>query len=404
MSSLARIARLYSIVVLVLWLGPKACLATIGPDQIGVRHSTVSGVHGEDLDPGWTLRIPGIHKIIRLPRRYEFLDYTKDSVGPQDSLQIRTQDNNIVLIDVSVPYHITPGEGFDVVKKGNHREDRNDLLRVQRIAEDTTVSVLREKLALLTSADWYNTTRRREVADAALIALNESLGEINITAKAVLIRSVSFRAEYEQQLQQIQLNEQVKLLDLARAPVAKRQQSLDDFQQGTKAQSASLAQNWAARIARLEGAYEVGFLDIGDDTQPGAARALLAGMEPADLTELRRRATEALGIQPENLSDAYMLGIKNIQAETLEYDQRIRLGADGVSARLKAEGKTELAEVQGAFESRYNELLNGVAGRAWVAYESADNITFDQTLNFSSSDGIPSVLRLRRFTEQFMGE
>ncbi|MEM6995890.1 MAG: SPFH domain-containing protein [Myxococcota bacterium] len=404
MSSVARLARWYSIIVLVLWIGPKACFSTIGPDEIGVRQSNVSGVHPEDLGPGWAMRVAGLHSMIRLPRRYEFLDYTKDNIGPQDSLQIRTQDNNIVVIDVSVPYHITPGEGHAVVQKGNHREDRNELLRVQRVAEDTTVSVLREKLAQLTSADWYNTERRREVAETTLADLNVSLAEINITAMAVLIRSVTFRPEYEQQLQQIQLNEQVKLLDLARAPVAKRQQALDDFQQGTRAQAAALAQDWATRLARLEGAYQVGFIDTGEDTEPGAARTAMAALEPAARTTLSEQAAEALGITADNVDDAYLLGIKSIQAETLEYDQRIRLAADGVAERLKAEGKTELAQVQGDYETQINELLNSAAGRAWVAYESAANVTFDEKLNFSSSDGIPSVLRLRRFTELFMGE
>ena len=32
-----------------------------------------------------------------------------------------------------------------------------------------------------------------------------------------------------------------------------------------------------------------------------------------------------------------------------------------------------------------------------------DGITFAKTLTFQSGEGIPSVLRLRRFAEQFMG-
>ena len=90
MSGLAKFARFYCIIILVLWLGPKACFATIEPDEIGVRQSNVSGVAKEDLGPGWALRIPGMHKMYRLPRHYEYLDYTKS--GRQSSLQIRTSD------------------------------------------------------------------------------------------------------------------------------------------------------------------------------------------------------------------------------------------------------------------------------------------------------------------------
>ena len=43
------------------------------------------------------------------------------------------------------------------------------------------------------------------------------------------------------------------------------------------------------------------------------------------------------------------------------------------------------------------------AGRAYVAWKSADKVTFDKNLTFNSSDGIPSVLRLRQFAQEFMG-
>lgn len=207
MKNVTRILRIFVVAMLVLWLSPKFCFHTIEPDEIGVRQSNFSGVYQEDLEPGWALRIPGIHKIIEVPRRFEFLDYTNDDLGPQEPLQIRTQDNNIVVIDVSVPYHIIPGEAYMVVEAGNHVEDRQGLLRFQRLAEETTVSVLREHLAQLTSAEWYDTDRRLEVADDALEILNQSLADLHVKAESVLVRAVTFREQYEQQLQQIQLNE-----------------------------------------------------------------------------------------------------------------------------------------------------------------------------------------------------
>ncbi|MEX1365179.1 MAG: SPFH domain-containing protein, partial [Nannocystaceae bacterium] len=403
MKSLSRILQLFVIGMLVLWLSPKFCFATIEPDDIGVRQSNFSGVYEEDLGPGWALRIPGIHKIIEVPRRYEFLDYTNDDMGPQEPLQIRTQDNNIVLIDVSVPYHIIPGEAYMLVKAGNHVEDRQGLLRFQRLAEETTVSVLREKLAELTSAEWYDSERRLEVGDDALELLNESLADLHVRAETVLVRAVTFRDEYERQLQQIQLNEQNKLLDGAREKVATKQQSLDKYSQGTFALSAAREQQWKGRLAKLERAYQVGFVDIEGDTELGYARKFLGEKTPEEREALVVAAAEALDMRPEDVDDSYLLGIQNIQAETLEYDQRVRLQADGVSARLSAEGEATVAKVRGAYESRINELLDSVAGRAYVAYQAAAHVKFDDTLVFRSNDGIPSVLRLRDLTEKFMG-
>ncbi len=403
MKAITRFLKLFVVVVALMWLGPKFCFATVDPDVIGVRQSNFSGVYDEDLGPGWVLRVPGVHKIIEVPRRYEYLDYTNDDMGPQEPLQIRTQDNNIVLIDVSVPYHIKPGEAHQLVAAGNHVEDRKGLLRFQRLAEETTVSVLREHLAELTSAEWYDSARRLEVAESSLEVLNVSLGELHVEAEAVLVRAVTFRDEYEQQLQQIQLNEQNKLLDGAREKVAKKQQTLDNFVQGTNALSASREQQWKAKIARLEGAYQVGFAKMQDDTTPGAARRILEALEPAKRDELVALAVEALDMKPEEVNDVYLLGIQNIQAETLEYDQRVRVEADGVSARLSAEGDATVAQVRGAYETRLNELLDSVAGRAYVAYQAAANVKFDSTLVFQSDDGFPTVLKLREMTERFMG-
>ena len=425
MNGLARVLRWFVIGVVVLWISPKFCFATVAPDIIGVRQSNLSGVYPEDFDPGWALRIPGVHKIIEVPRRFEFLDYTSDDQGPQQPLQIRTQDNNIVIVDISVPYHIIPGYGHKVVEAGNHVEDRDGLLRVQRLAEETTVSVLREHLAELTSAEWYSSERRLAVAAETLEVLNASLADLHVKAETVLVRAVTFRDEYERQLQQIQLNEQNKLLDGAREKVAKKQQDLDNFVQGTNALAAAREQEWKTKIARLEGAYQVGFIDTAGDTTPGAARRLLgelggaappptegeteteAETEAGAASERRRAlvvlAAEALDMDPARVTDPYLLGIQNIQAETLEYDQRVRMEADGVSARLSAEGEATVAQVRGAYETRINELLNSVAGRAYVSYEAAGNVQFDESLVFQSSDGFPSVLRLREMTERFMG-
>lgn len=403
MKGLKRFLRLFVVLVLIMWLAPKFCFATVDPDIIGVRQSNFSGVYEEDLGPGWVLRIPGVHKIIEVPRRFEYLDYTNDDIGPQEPLQIRTQDNNIVIIDVSVPYRVKPGEAFMLVKAGNHVEDRRGLLRFQRLAEETTVSVLREHLAELTSAEWYDSARRLEVAERSLKVLNVSLGDLHVEAEAVLVRAVTFRDEYERQLQQIQLNEQNKLLDGAREKVAKKQQALDKFVQGTNALAASREQEWKAKIARLEGAYQVGFVRLEDETTPGSARRILEALEPAQREAMVTEATEALDMKPEDVNNDYLLGIQNIQAETLEYDQRVRVESDGISARLSAEGDATVAQVRGAYETRLNELLDSVAGRAYVAYQAAANVKFDDTLVFQSDDGFPTVLRLREMTERFMG-
>jgi hypothetical protein len=219
----------------------------------------------------------------------------------------------------------------------------------------------------------------------------------------VLIRAVRFRPEYEKQLQTIQLNEQNKLLDAAKQTLATKQQSLDNYTNGTKAQSSATEQEWQRKSADMERAYQLGLL-ASDDPAPGAARAKLAAM-PADQVEaLRKQAVDVFGIDdPAHVDDAYLIGIKNIEAETLEYKNRVTAEADGIEAKLEAQGDALVAKVQGDYETKVNALLGQPAGRAYVAYQAAANVTFGKTLTFSSSDGTPAILRLRKFAEQFMG-
>jgi len=403
MTWLIRASKAFVIGTIALWIVPSVVCTTVSPGEIGVRQSAVSGVYKEDLTPGWYVRLPGVHKVTFLPSSYFFLDYIVDA-GAQEALQVRTKDNNTVVLDVSVPVRIKAGEANLVVQAGNHIKDGDGRYRYQRLAQETTISVLREELANLDSVGFYATQRRIDVSKQALALLNKQLADLHLEAQAVLIRAVMFRAEYEKQLQQIQLNEQNKLLDNAKQKLAAQQQGLDNYVQGTAAQASAKEQDWIKRTAELERAYQVGMIDTAGDATPGATRRALAALAADRVQGLKVDAAKVFGLDdPASVSDPYLIGIKNIQAETLEYKNRVSAEADAISGRLKAEGEAMVAKVQGEFEAKLNALLNSPAGRAYVAWQAAEHVTFGKTLVFDSSEGIPSVLRLRQFAEQFMG-
>lgn len=402
MKSLVRYAKVVVIALLVLWIVPAMCTAGVGPNEIGIRQSATSGVLDEDLGPGWHIRMPGLHKLIRLPSNYFMLDFTSDDKGPQTPLVIRTKDNNTVDLDISIPVRIKPGEAHALVSTGNHVQDPDGRYRYMRLAEETATSVMREQLAALDSEGFYSTDKRLEASDLALKSLNKQLAPMHLEAQAVLIRGVQFRSDYERQLQTIQLNEQNKLLDAASQKLANVQQSLDNYQQGTNAQVAERAQEWGKRQNELERAYQLGLLDVADAT-PGAARAKLATLTPEAISGLHQSAAKIFGMDAESVSDAYLIGIKNIQAETLEYKNRVTAEADALQARLGAEGDAMVAKVQGEYETKLNALLGSPAGKAYVAYQAAENVKFAETLTFSDQGGVPAILRLRAFAEQFMG-
>ncbi len=377
----------------------RACFLTkVEPGTIGVRYSSVTGLRHEDLAPGWHIELLGVQQVWALPSKYLFLKYTG-----RDVLSIRTKDNNTVSVDVSVVYHIKKGEAYKLVDEGNHVKDGQGRYRFERLADETSVSVLRETLAQLRSHDFYDTDRRLAVAKTALAKLNESFARLHLEAAKVLIRASYFRPEYEKQLAQIQLNEQQKLLDNAKQQVAKKQQELDNYVQQTKALAERRRQAWAKKLAELTRAYQVGFVESDDSGSTAGVREKLASMTKEDRVKLVERAAKVLGMPPEQVTTQHLLGIKVIQAETKKYGARIQAQAEGIAARLKAEADAKVAEVKAAYEARVNKLFATPAGRAYVAYEAADHVQFSKTLTFNSSDGIPSILRLRDFAKKFMG-
>ena len=122
----------------------------------------------------WPERCHHAVRAVRHPTRHVFHEPTRglgfhhasrekgliEFVNPQEPLQIRTKDNNTVVLDVSVPVRIQPGRAHDVVATGNHLKDADGRYRYQRLAEQATVSVLREEMANLDSVGFYSTDRR----------------------------------------------------------------------------------------------------------------------------------------------------------------------------------------------------------------------------------------------------
>jgi regulator of protease activity HflC (stomatin/prohibitin superfamily) len=394
----SRISRTYLMVLGALLLVRTCAIGRVEAGEVGVRYNNALGLHKSDLAPGFHLELTGLQRIHRLPSYYLQIDYSGT-----DRFSVRTKDNNTIQLDVSIPYRIKPGQAFRIMDAGNHLAVGDGKFRFQRFAEQTATSVLREHMAELQSEDFYDTKRRLAVTNDALKLLNKKLAPYNLEARTVLVRATYFRDEYENQLARIQLNEQQKLLDGAKRAVAERQQDFDNFEQQTNAMVSAKEQDWAQKIAELDRSYQVGSIDTGNDRAPGAARRMLVALSPDAVKQLVAKASEVFGIGEDRMTDAHLLGIKNVEAEKTEYGQRVNAEADAIASRLAAEGDAKIAIITGAFETRVNQLLASPAGRAYVAYNVADKVKFAETLTFQSDDGVPTVLDLGELAKKLMG-
>lgn len=156
----------------------------------------------------WHLLDARMH-VVHFVGRQDSHPQVSTNIRVRDTMHIRTKDNNIAYVDVSILYHIRPGAAYKIVQDGLQRayQDR---------AQSTMEGVLRGELAQLSSEDYQDTEKRLDIQNAILPLLNDQLDAFYLEAVAVLIRRLQFRPEYESKLQDKQLQKQLSKLEEAK--------------------------------------------------------------------------------------------------------------------------------------------------------------------------------------------
>ena len=160
-----RIINWTSLAVIALFLLPGMCFERIEPGQIGVRRSLEGGITEQDFEVGYHLSLPFWHSWYQLDGTLHYLEFVE---GESTALDVRTRDNNIIYIDLAVPYRIRENEAWRIVREGFA-----DSYEVK--VKSTTAGILREHLAAFSNIDVQDPDVRRRVADETLPKLNEAL-------------------------------------------------------------------------------------------------------------------------------------------------------------------------------------------------------------------------------------
>jgi regulator of protease activity HflC (stomatin/prohibitin superfamily) len=302
-----------ALLVILAWFLPNVASTYIQPDEIGVRRSLLSGVADKDLDQGRALAIPMIHTIYRLPSVLHYQQYLADS-----ALSLRTRENNVIDVDVTIIYEIVPGEGHLIVEEGfldNYDEK----------AASVTQGLLREHLAQLTNQDVQVPARRVEVAESAVEPLNELLSQyhLRVTRDGVAIRAIRFRAEYEQKLQDKQLYAVQARLDEAKGKESEARTLTDTDEKGIDRDVKLEVEVWNAKIEEAKTEFEIAIADIN--------------------------------------------------ADALKYNQKKRSEADAFCSEAEAEGKLAEAKAEALGKKLEAQALSSAAGRTYSAIEAARN-------------------------------
>jgi regulator of protease activity HflC (stomatin/prohibitin superfamily) len=254
--------------------------------------------------------VPFWHSWYQLDGTIHYLEYSDND---NTALDVRTKENNIIFIDVTIPYRILNGAAWQIVREGygDNYEDK---------VKSMATGLLREILAEMSSLDVQQPDRRRAAALKALPALNKSLSQYHIEATHVVIRSIRFRAQYETKLQNKQLYVVQGRLDGARQRELAAKQTTETAEKTIVKDIAVKREEWNTKI--------------------------------------------------ENVKSKFELEIATIEGSAVQYDRARRAEADATYSEMKAEGDLAEAKAEALGQRLEAQALATKAGRTFSAIEA----------------------------------
>lgn len=312
-----RVINLVCLGFLALWAFPKLFLTRIEPWEIGVRRSLTGGITEEDFGLGYHFSLPLIQSFYRLPRTLQYLSYNDDDADADaHTLEVRTKENNLLFVDVTIPWRIKDGGAWRIIREGF-------IDSYPAKVQSTATGVLREGLAALTNVDVQQTDKRIATADAILPRLNTALEQYHVVADRVVIRAIRFRPEYEQKLQDKQHYVVQGRLDEARRQESVAVQETDTYEKNIQKKINLKREEWNEKIESLKTKYE--------------------------------------------------LEIAALEAEAEQYDKKRRSEGDAFYSEARAEGDLAESKAEALGERLKSAALASQAGRTYSAITAAKN-------------------------------
>ncbi len=300
-----------SILILAVWAVPAVSTVYIAPDEIGVRRSMFSGIEDEDFPQGRHVDLGFLHSWYRMPRTLQYVEFAGNN-----TLDLRTRENNVVHVDVVIAYHIINGEAHKVVREGFADS-------YEAKVRSVTEGFLREHLAQLSSQMVQIPSEREKVAKSAIDPLNKMLRQyhVKVAPSGVVLRAIYFDPPYEAQLQAKQLFAVQAELDTAKQNESKAKQETDTVQKGIERDVAVERETWNQKI------------------------------------EEKRKEIETK--------------IAEIKGQATEYDKKRRSEADAEYEKLIAQGDRAEAEAEALGKKLEADALASRAGQTYSAIEAA---------------------------------
>ena len=263
-AGLVLIAILIKVVLLGMFF-QKVPVATFGVQQ---HLFGAGGVVTEDHGMGYHFSFRPLYRWHMLDQRMHVIHFVgKDTAQQQVSnnirlrktMNIRTRDNNIAYLDVSVLYSIIPDKAHQIVQDGIQRS-------YQDRAQSTMEGVLRSELAKLTSEEYQGTDKRMALQDSTVTVLNTELAVFHLKAESILIRGLQFQTEYESKLQDKQLQKQLSKLEEAKLGQFEEEKVTKGMEREIQAAVKIAEAEWDKTLQELRSANEIAIAEIDAQT------------------------------------------------------------------------------------------------------------------------------------------
>jgi len=249
-----------------------AGLVFIEPSERGVVVSIAAGgVRQQALQPGLHWVIPFAETVVHYPISRQTYTMSiaaeEGAVQGDDSIEARTSDGQVVLVDASVIFALDPTKVVNV-----HIEWQDRYL--DGVVRPISRGVIRDAVAQFGIEEVYS-SRRTEMTQQIADELNRSFEENGLTLIDFVLRNIAFSEEYSASVEQKQIAEQ--LAQQARFIVEQRRQEAEQARQVAQGEADAV-------VIRAQGAAEARLIEAEAEAKALEMLAAAIAQNPDVLT------------------------------------------------------------------------------------------------------------------------
>jgi regulator of protease activity HflC (stomatin/prohibitin superfamily) len=222
----AQVTRLIwlGLVVVALGLSYSSCTTYVAPNEVGILESRLVAPTGirPNMYPGGRLYFLLIGQTMhRFPTDLQVLELTSHpdesrarNARVEAPVEVNTSDGSKVVLDVTVLYRIE--DPFAVMQQAG----------AGRLFETTavipkTIAALKKNLGEMVAEDFYNVKVRVQRGEKALAQVHAELKDKGIAVDHVLMRQYYYNQDYQQQIEEKKVQDQLKFTRASEAEAAK---------------------------------------------------------------------------------------------------------------------------------------------------------------------------------------